>query len=269
MEIQTTLQQDHHEKPNAASAVPSDNHSNVDTSRPFRSVKEAVAIFGERFLAGEIYAPKTFSFPKQEIPNYCFYTPSPSPPNGSSQEFETWPKSVDDSINKNNDPSNLAEVLKKLEAELNETKMELKELKERESETEVALASLNAELHKNMSKLAQAEAAAAAKAIIASRSSVPDRKRDDHRQDGGVTEEEMRRDLLFRLETSPTLAQMLNTAAEKEGLFGGMKFNKKEKNKMVKKKPIIPLVGDLFSRKKGSSNSVINPLYASSRVNLN
>ncbi|KAG6437513.1 hypothetical protein SASPL_102431 [Salvia splendens] len=136
--------------PDDQATAPLANHrSSVDSSRPFRSVKEAVAIFGERFLAGEIYSPKTFAFPKKETP---FFSPEhdrkPPPP---SEEAAV-----------------LADSVKKLKTELEETKAELKLLKDRESETEVALASLNAELHRNMSKMARAEAAAAgaAKAVV-------------------------------------------------------------------------------------------------------
>ncbi|CAI9103780.1 OLC1v1002331C1 [Oldenlandia corymbosa var. corymbosa] len=265
MEIQTS-HLDHHDA-QTPTEMTSNYRSNVDTSRPFRSVKEAVAIFGERFLAGEIYAPKTFSFPKPETP-VCFYTPSPSPQN--SQEIVSW-RSIDSS---SNDNSNLAQTLRKLETELEETKLELKKLKDRESETEVALASLNAELHKNMSKLAQAEAAAAGKAAMTPRiSAVPENRNrglghNKQQGDHGISEDDRRRDMIVRLESSPTLAQMLNTAADKDGWFeANFKVNNKEKR--VKKKPIIPLVGDLFSKKKGSSTSVINPLYAASHLRLN
>ncbi|KAK3028250.1 hypothetical protein RJ639_037584 [Escallonia herrerae] len=191
---------------------PIDYRSNVDTSRPFRSVKEAVAVFGDRILTGEIYSPKPFTFSKQ----------------GTSPTFSPSPQ-----IFRDRDDPPLEETLKKLEAELEETKTELKLLKERESETEVALASLNAELHKNMSKMAKAEAAAAAKAAVT------------------------------RVESSPTLAQILSVAEKEVFLYG--EGRKKEK----KKKPIIPLVGDLFRWKKGSSASLQNSIYSSPNVHWN
>ncbi|KAH0731858.1 hypothetical protein KY289_003046 [Solanum tuberosum] len=62
--------------------------------------------------------------------------------------------------------------------------------------------------------------------------------------------------------SSPTLAEMLTIGETDLGLLG----KKKEKTKTRKKKPIIPLVADLFSRKKRSSTSVDNPLFASSHL---
>ncbi|KAK1352455.1 hypothetical protein POM88_053394 [Heracleum sosnowskyi] len=203
-----------------------DYHSNVDTSRPFSSVKEAVAVFGERFLTPAVYSPKPFSFPKQESSNsssWNFFTPTPSPTHSHASKQTAW-KDAD---------TTLAETIKKLESELEETKEEVKLLKERETENEVALASLNAELHKNMSKIAQAEADAARKAAEST----------------------------AKMESSPSLSQILNfSQEEKDELFGG---RKKQRKSVRKKKPIIPLVGDLFWRKKGSSATLHNPLYSS------
>lgn len=209
-----------------------DYSSTVDTSRPFRSVKEAVAILGERLLVGEIYSPKPYNanyVPRQESTAWKF-SPSPTKPKVEGNE------------------NLLLDTLKKLEAELEETKVELKLLKERESETEVALASLNAELHKNMSKQAEAEAAAAAT-----------RAAGFERANSGIREEERKRELMIRMEDSPTLAQVLSLGGE--GYFGG-----KQERKMMKKKPIIPLVGNLFSRKKRSSSALNSPLCSSPRL---
>ncbi|KAI3675935.1 hypothetical protein L1987_85531 [Smallanthus sonchifolius] len=178
-----------------------DYSANVDTSRAFRSVKEAVEIFGERFLTGEIFLPTPkppFTLPKQETPS-C----------KSTQSSQTSWKSCSPPRETEEPPMLLVNSLKKLESELEETKKELKLLKERESETEVALASLNAELQKNMSKIAEAE-------------------------------------------SSPVVG-------------GGGRW-KMTDMKVVKKKPIVPLLGDLFSKRKGKSNaSVRNQVYTSSQ----
>ncbi|XP_006349427.2 WEB family protein At3g51220 [Solanum tuberosum] len=230
-----------------------DYHSNVDSSRPFRSVKEAVAIFGERFLAKEIYSPKPFTFPTQESP---WNTNNYSPTSANSQEIvisaTSWKSASSPSPQDLNDPI-VVEALKKLETELEETKAELKLMKARESETEIALASLNAELHKNMSKLAHAEAAHAGAMAAAKSVKV-------NNEDYGYKKKEMRS--VKWESSSPTLAEMLTIGETDLGLLG----KKKEKKKTMKKKPIIPLVAELFSRKKRSSTSVDNPLFASSHL---
>ncbi|XP_020221888.1 WEB family protein At1g75720 [Cajanus cajan] len=201
--------------------------STVDTSRPFTSVKEAVAIFGERLLLGEIYSPKPFS------PD--MYTPT-------TKREPSWRLSPPPE-NSNND--HLVDVIKKLEAELEQTKMELKLLKERGSETEVALATLNAELHKNMSKLAQAEAAAAGKAAAATTKTVRFE----------MVEDEKKKEEVVSVGDNDILS-----LGENDHLFGG----KEKKGRKHKQKPIIPLVGDFFFKRKSSSTTHHhNPLYAS------
>ncbi|KAK9077072.1 hypothetical protein SSX86_005407 [Deinandra increscens subsp. villosa] len=143
---------------------PLDHHSTVDTTRPFRSVKEAVAIFGDRLQVPETYSPSPkppFTLPKHEAP--ILKSPEPAENN------------VVDPFQPERDQQHspvVMNTLRKLELELHETKRELKLLRERELETEVALASLNAELHMNMSKIAKAEAEAAGKAMTRRSSSM-------------------------------------------------------------------------------------------------
>lgn len=253
-----------------------DYSSTVDTSRPFTSVKEAVAIFGERILVGEIYSPspsptsKPFSFSDTTTNTTTTATASYSysPSASIKRESSSWrsmPLSPSPSLispiksssfkEEENIISNNSETLfdsvKKLEEELEKTKTELKILKERGSETEVALATLNAELHKNMSKLAQAEAAAAGKAASKS----------------VRFEKIVERENIHKNSESQTLAHIISLG-ENDHIFGGKKRNNNNNNNKIRKqKPIVPLVGDLFlffKRKSSSStNHRNNPLYAS------
>ncbi|KAB5574449.1 hypothetical protein DKX38_001643 [Salix brachista] len=220
-----------------------DASSSVDASRPFRSVREAVAIFDERVLVGEIYSPGI-----ETTNSWRFLSRSPS--YKSPGELDHHEVQNDQVFG----------TLKKLEAELEETKAELKLLKEREYATEIALASLNAEVHMNMSKLAAAEAAAAKKAAESTRAAGLERKRKED-----LLKEEERRELTIRMDDFPTLAQILDLGGSEKGSFRG-----KKERKVMKKKPIVPLVGDFFFKKKGSSNCTLeHPLYASPEMYFN
>lgn len=197
-----------------------DFSSTVDTSRPFSSVKEAVAIFGERLLVGEIYSqsPKPYSETSSTAP---YYSPSMSIKRESSWRSMSSPPPISPNIkssSKEEKNDTLFDTVKKLEAELEKTKEELKMLKERGSETEVALATLNAELHKNMSKLAQAEAAAAGKAAKTVRFEI---EREINMNNIGEENEEEEEEKIKK-RNSQTLAQIISLG-ENDHLFGRKK----------------------------------------------
>ncbi|KMZ75199.1 hypothetical protein ZOSMA_117G00170 [Zostera marina] len=101
-----------------------DNHrSEVDTSRPFKSVKEAIAIFSERILTGELH------FPNYDYCGVVANISSPPPP----QPLEV--------------------LVRRLGAELDEMKKDMSFLKERNLEVEVVMTSLDSQIQKNVSKL--------------------------------------------------------------------------------------------------------------------
>lgn len=200
-------------------------------------------MFGDRFLTREMHSPKPLTSPSNEREAWNNYSPLYFPP---TPVKKTMPKIVEDGGDDDGDDCGggdtvLGDAVKRLEAELEETKKELTLLKERETETEVAVASLNAELHMNMSKMAKAEAEAAAAAAL-------------------KVSAALETDLYTT--RSPSVARGLRNGErehEEEGYLSLKERRKERTIKMKKMKPIIPLLGDLFSstRKKRPSY----PLY--------
>ncbi|KAJ0973186.1 hypothetical protein J5N97_021145 [Dioscorea zingiberensis] len=221
-------------QPSSTLAKMVSERAEVDTARPFRSVKEAVAIFGERILSCDAaYSQKI----DRNIVHVT--TPKPiqsafsSPPSFSSTSSQFHQDREDEHV--------IINSLKKLEVELEETKRELMLLKERESEREVTVASLNAEIHKNMAKIAEIEAVGAAKAAKTSIDIT------EEKADSDIWEEERSMELEPSYEYLPSLAHVLRLG-EVDSNFNLRKKTKVAKTK--KKKPIIPLISDMFSRKK-------------------
>ncbi|KAL6493038.1 hypothetical protein OROGR_032797 [Orobanche gracilis] len=96
------------------------NKAEIDTSTPFRSVREAVMLFGERVLAGEVYANK---FKQDET-----YESDPHGPlaNELEETKQSLQKAREESIH-------MAQFLSAMQQELERTKRELEHLKIRAS----------------------------------------------------------------------------------------------------------------------------------------
>ncbi|XP_051180700.1 uncharacterized protein [Lolium perenne] len=266
----------------------------VDTARPFRSVKEAVAVFGERILVGETnsrYSSNSVAIanshanatPNAKLedsgtssaitlsPNAMaeveaepeseataaivpMYSAPSSPPSFASPRSGYEDDDDEGEYDRQDEEAGLAIMssIKNLEADVADTRREVVQLRKRGTEMEMAVASLNAQLHRGLSRLAEIEAD---KASAAARRSI-----------GG--------------DTDVTSAAMLRSErwAEKSGMYSSEylpsfshalslgEFDDDDnlpcgrRRKAQKVKPIVPLIGDIlfsksFSRRKSTKDS--------------
>ncbi|KAJ0969480.1 hypothetical protein J5N97_022357 [Dioscorea zingiberensis] len=184
------------------------DRAEVVTTRPFGSVKEAVTVFGERLVAGDKLEPS-------QKPIYAATSPPPSFSSSCSSQFNQ--DGEDDLI--------IVSFLKKLEVEIEKVKREVTLMKERETEIEIVVASLDEKHQKSMSKLSEIE--------------------ENSRKWSGVQSKKKAMGIEMSSEYWPALAQ-----AQSLGMVEGGYSERKKTESVKKKKPIVPLLGDLFSKRK-------------------
>ncbi|KAL4335225.1 hypothetical protein GQ457_07G021380 [Hibiscus cannabinus] len=189
------------------------NRAEIDTSAPFSSVKEAVALFGDTVLAGEIYAAKL----KEPIHGDQAIEKGPSRLGTVTAELEETKYNLDKA---REEGVLMANCLCSLKQELERTKRELEQMKEREMEK--LMMEFEIEDVKVVPGSARYELS-------------------ETKTFGEGTEFQNKRYVTFG--NQPSLTQVI-------GPQGVAKLETHPSLRNKKKKPFIPLIGGLFSKKK-------------------
>ncbi|BFG17660.1 hypothetical protein CerSpe_039330 [Prunus speciosa] len=198
----------------------------IDTRQPFRSVKEAVSLFGEKFLAGELYATQL----KQTGAHENGHRHGPASRIGSvTAELEETKQS----LQKAREESELMEnCLSSLKQELERTKRELHQLKEREYEKQF----VEAEIIEDVRNI-----------VEDSDSTKFEIKTQTSDEEEGSIEFQNKRYVTFA--NPPSLAQV--KIAQGLGVDEKLQRHPSLSLKKKKNKPFIPLIAGMFSKKKG------------------
>ncbi|MCD7463719.1 hypothetical protein HAX54_051215 [Datura stramonium] len=198
----------------------------IDTRQPFGSVKEAVMLFGEKFLAGEIYAKQL-----KEV-----HSKASGEQNKSKIESPVTIEleETKQNLQKSEEGTFMAHCLQSLKEELELTRREIQQLKTGELKQNVPLSD-NPEIEELK--------------FIENPSSKVEVRTQFQEDYGDVIEFKPKRSVKFA--STPLLTRIIVSKenVNKEMETSPSQLKKKMKRKM---KPLIPLISGLFSKKKGN-----------------
>lgn len=201
----------------------------IDTRQPFGSVKEAVMLFGEKFLAGEIYAKQL-----KEVQSKASGEQNQSKVESPvTVELEETKQNLQKS---KEEGTFMAHCLQSLKEELELTKREMQQLKTRELKQKVPLALDNPEIDEELK-------------FIENPSSKVEARTQFQEEDDNEIEFKTKRSVKFA--STPLLTRII---VSKDHVNKEMETSPSQLKKKMKRKlrPLIPLISGLFSKKKGN-----------------